>query len=102
MTDRYTRYLSAFLDDDLPRELRSALLRHLAQCYECRAALSDIREIIRCARDLFAPPSTPDLWPDVVAALRRGRSEPSDHVGRQDARVDSAFNVKGWDENRLA
>ena len=49
----WTDQLSAFIDDDLPREQRQALEGHLLSCGRCRQTLRELRDVIAAARSLM-------------------------------------------------
>lgn len=102
MADDYKKYLSDFLEGDLPRELRSAVLRHLAWCQECRAGLRDMRAITRLAGNAFHVPPAGDEWPDVAAPLWDERSHPSQYSEDREPRSDGAFKQEESDEDQPA
>lgn len=68
MTDQWTDRLSEYLDGELPDAERTALEQHLGSCADCRAAVLDLRRVVRWARE--APSAEPgNLWPDIAARI---------------------------------
>jgi anti-sigma factor RsiW len=63
--------LSAYLDGELPSEIRERVRRHLSDCAECRHLHNDFVALLRCcaehARDLAVPG---DVHAAVVHMLR--------------------------------
>jgi anti-sigma factor RsiW len=81
--DHWTDQLSAFLDNDLPREQRLALEGHLLNCQTCRDTLRELRAVVVAARSLVPAAPVGDLWPAIAREL--GRS--SSGVSRRHVRV---------------
>jgi hypothetical protein len=74
MTDRFADRLSDYLDGGLEPGARREVEAHLAACADCRAALDDLREIVRGAKAMAENPPEPprDLWPRIAAETRAG------------------------------
>jgi hypothetical protein len=73
MTDQFTSQLSAYLDDELDATARAHLEAHLAGCGECRAVLTDLREIVAAAPHYAGRAPGRDLWTGI--AERMGETE---------------------------
>ena len=69
MTDRWTKQLSDYLDNELPPEERAGVETHLASCAGCAATLDELREVVACAGSLTPRPPAVDLWPGIAPRL---------------------------------
>jgi anti-sigma factor RsiW len=68
--DTFINRLSDYLDgDDLSASERAAIEAHLATCRECRATLSELRDVAARARSMTDIPPASDLWPGIAARL---------------------------------
>jgi hypothetical protein len=72
MSDQWTDRLSAYIDEELDDGERQRLEAHLAGCDECRATVTDLREIVARAASLEAAPPTHDLWPGIRERIGGG------------------------------
>lgn len=73
-------FIAAYLRGDLPLEIRAQFERHLAECPNCVAYLSNYRETIALGRRVFADgeATVPDDVPeDLVQAILASRRAPS-------------------------
>ena len=79
--ERFEPLLDEFTDDELSRDRRDEVERHLASCAPCRERVARRRSLGRAARDLaceIAPPR--DLWPKIRSTLESGkRTEAKPH-----------------------
>jgi len=79
--ERFEPLLDDFTDDELSRDRRDEVERHLASCALCRERVARRRSLGRAARDLareIAPPR--DLWPEIRSAVESGtRSDAKPH-----------------------
>lgn len=67
---RARRRISAYLDDELAADQRTALEEHLEQCADCAGELERLEEQSRALRQVGdAPPLPADLWSAVAAEL---------------------------------
>jgi len=72
---RIQQDLSDYLDDELSRQARQLVERHLATCAVCREELSGLRSLVEAARGLdseIAP--NRDLWPAIETRLEANRA----------------------------
>jgi len=69
MNDPWKDRLSEHLDGEFSPGDARALEAHLGTCASCRAALDDLRRIVRTARELPARAPERDLWPAIEARL---------------------------------
>jgi anti-sigma factor RsiW len=75
-------FLSAYLDGELPEEVRHQFDEHLAACPECSAYLATYRETVRLAKDAFQdadaplPGDVPERLVKAILAARRKGSAP--------------------------
>jgi len=67
--DEFTDQLSAYLDQELNAAARNRLEAHLAGCFECRAVLADLRDIVAAAPLYEGTPPAADHWPALAARL---------------------------------
>lgn len=58
--------LSAYIDRELPEELRLRVAAHIASCSRCKALHDDLDALIRCCAQLDEEQKVPD---DVHAGL---------------------------------
>lgn len=70
MTDRYSEQLSAYLDEELPPDLRTEVAEHLEGCAECRATLEELRGVVSRAQGLAADHSGTDQWQSIAALIQ--------------------------------
>lgn len=70
MNDPWSDRLSEFVDDELDPPSRAALLAHLADCAECRGAVSELREIAAWAGTWRPAPSAREPWGAIATDLR--------------------------------
>jgi hypothetical protein len=61
--DTITDRLSEYLDGEIEAPARAEVEAHLRGCAECRAALSELREVAARAAALEDAPPERDLWP---------------------------------------
>ena len=71
MTDRYTELLSAYLDEELPADLRTEVAEHLEQCAECRATLAELKDVMARAHTLAADQSGQDQWQSIASLIQK-------------------------------
>ncbi len=69
MEDRWLDRLSEYLDDELTAAERAELEVHLGTCADCRAVLTELRQVVRTAAALPDEPPAHDLWPAIEAKL---------------------------------
>lgn len=69
MHEPFVDQLSEYLDGDLATSEVTALERHLEGCESCRAALTELRQVVERARALPVIPSPTDQWPALRARL---------------------------------
>ncbi len=69
MTDQFTSQLSAYLDNELDAGAAARLEVHLAECGECRAVLTDLREIVAAAPHYAGRAPSRDLWAGIAERL---------------------------------
>ena len=71
MADQFTDRLSDFLDDEeLSSSERARIAAHLAGCEDCRATLTELREVAGRARTLEDRGPADDLWPGIAARIQ--------------------------------
>lgn len=68
--------LNEFLERDLPVREHDRVSRHLAECSECRAELSDLEATVALLRRLPDPELPPALADTVMARVRAGEADP--------------------------
>ena len=75
--------LSAYLDGDVEAPARGRIADHLEACPECREVVGELRGLTErlAAHPDPAPPR--DLWPDLVARIRREGALPTADAGRR-------------------
>lgn len=67
--------LNDYFDDELSREARHLVERHLTTCAACRGELAGLQSLVDAARGLDSPaPPNRDLWPAIAARLETDRS----------------------------
>jgi anti-sigma factor RsiW len=76
MTDQWTDRLSAYLDGEFDPEARREVERHLAECPECAAVLTDLRRIVAAAPGYQGTAPSSDLWQGIAARIDRGKVVP--------------------------
>ncbi|MEJ2071113.1 MAG: zf-HC2 domain-containing protein [Syntrophobacterales bacterium] len=64
-------HLSAWLDGEVPEELRPRLADHLAACPVCQAELAALERLDASLAELEAPPASRDLAAGVLRRLPR-------------------------------
>jgi Putative zinc-finger len=69
MSDRWTERLSEYLDDELTPRDRSDLEAHLENCESCSALLTDLRRVVRKARQLEDRGPAHDLWSGIARQI---------------------------------
>ncbi len=69
MTAHLDLELSAYLDEELDAAERTRVEAHLAGCEACRAALEDIRRLVRRAGTLDDRAPERDLWPAIASRI---------------------------------
>ena len=67
---RIRRQLGAYLDEELSRNRRTAVDRHLATCRSCRAALESLRRLGRVLQAVEVPPAGSNLTSRIMAQAR--------------------------------
>jgi len=60
MSDHPAEWLSAYMDDELDREQRQSVERHLAECMSCRALLSELKDIQSQVSTFYLQAEAPD------------------------------------------
>jgi len=72
-------FLSAYIDGELPADVRLRFDEHLAACPECSAYLRTYRQTVKLAKDAFQDPDDPlpvevpeGLVKAILAARRKG------------------------------
>lgn len=91
MSEHLNQALSAYLDGELDEAARAAAEEHLAACAECRAALEDLRGLVRRAHTLDDRPPERDLWAGI--AERIGEPSTADVIPLEPRRRRFAFSV---------
>lgn len=76
-------FLMAYLDGELPAEVRLSFEEHLALCPECRAYLSSYRAAVALGKNAFnasPAPAEPPLVPEelIQAILAAGKARQPD------------------------
>src|SRR5882672_7250880 len=69
MSEHLNELLSSYVDDDVNALERMKVEAHLAGCAECRAAVDDLRQMVRRAAALDDRPPSRDLWPAIAARI---------------------------------
>lgn len=64
----YTRWLSAYVDEQLKPAQRAQLEEHLHTCPTCQAELASLRQMLQSLRTMEAP-AVPDLLPNIHRRL---------------------------------
>ncbi|MFQ5882279.1 MAG: anti-sigma factor family protein [Candidatus Methylomirabilales bacterium] len=75
---RYHRFLSTYVDGELPASHIRRIEEHLAGCGECRLQLQNLRKLqglLRQGLQEAGPEVLPGLWPGVWARIKSGRPE---------------------------
>ncbi len=67
---RIRRQLGAYLDEELSRNRRTAVERHLVKCRSCRAAVESLRRLGRALQAMEAPPAGSNLTSRIMAEAR--------------------------------
>ena len=80
---KYERYLTAFVDRELPERLSQKVEAHLANCGSCASELDSIRSSDRILREHRAPAVSDDRW----ARFRNELRLELDSVDRESRRV---------------
>jgi hypothetical protein len=66
--------LSAYFDDELAAQKRTAVSEHLAGCAECSTELAGFERLSELARALDTPMSPPHMWSHLEQQLEEGRN----------------------------
>jgi len=74
MHTQWTDQLSAYLDDELAPEARSAVDAHLSRCAECRGVLEDLRALVVAAPAYVGTAPAPAVWGRIAAGIEADRS----------------------------
>lgn len=61
--------LSNYLDGGLERTAEERVRAHLRRCPDCRAALDELRDVVRRAKTLEDRAPERDLWPDIASRI---------------------------------
>ena len=100
--DTASRRLSAFLDNELPAEERSAIQSHLADCPICAATLHDLEFISKTVRQLRAMfrltqenlAHAANLSTRTIEKVESGRHKPDEQTLRSIARGFGGINME--------
>jgi anti-sigma factor RsiW len=65
--NRNRKRLNAYIDDELPERMRSAVEQHLAECAPCRTAMEGLRGLAPLLQALDAPPVPAALTARILA-----------------------------------
>ena len=76
--------LSAYVDNELPAELREQVAAHVSSCSACAAQVEFARELSSEVRAMPTPAPPPGLWDAIEARL--GDEEQHSHLGETDVR----------------
>jgi anti-sigma factor RsiW len=66
-----TTRMSDYIDDELGRAVGQRLIRHLAECHECRELLTSLRQLRRVLRDAATADAVEPAPPLAAAVLAR-------------------------------
>jgi Putative zinc-finger len=78
MMDQWTDRLSEYLDGELSAADRVALEQHIEECFECRRALGELRQVVARAASLPDRAPARDLWAGVATRIGAQPSEGAD------------------------
>lgn len=76
------RCMTDYMEGVLPFRKRAGIRIHLMMCDLCSGLHSRLEALSRHARDLFAPPPTPQVPPEALAALDRAMAAIKKGQGR--------------------
>lgn len=99
MSGHVEERLSDYLEGDLAPSGEERVRAHLRACAACRAALAELRDVVRRAGSLQDSPPERDLWPGIVARIE-GRDTGSEPEG--DAADHRTISARGSDGGRRA
>ncbi|MCP9454831.1 MAG: zf-HC2 domain-containing protein [Nitrospira sp.] len=72
---RILRALSAFIDDELPRQICQEIRQHLGACPRCEEFVASLRQTVSLCRHSPAPVLSPDdralMREKILAAIRQ-------------------------------
>lgn len=71
--------LSAFLDDELPDELRQRVVAHLMECRECKDLHDDLAALIRCCAEYAPMPRLPEAEHELLMDVLRRETAGGPH-----------------------
>jgi anti-sigma factor RsiW len=81
MNDHPTESMSAYLDEELDKEERMRIDRHLLQCEICRGLLADLMDMRSQVADFYGHlEAPPDLELKVLASLERKAAATTIHA----------------------
>jgi len=89
---RYERYLTAFVDGELPERLTRRIEAHLAGCGSCASELDSIRSSDRILRGHRAPAVSDEGWARFRSELKR-ELDAADRESRRSVSVPEARPV---------
>lgn len=70
-------FLSEYLDDQLPAEVRATFERHLTACHNCQVYLEQLRQTIVAGKNAFEDEQTREIPEEVIRAILAARRPPS-------------------------
>jgi anti-sigma factor RsiW len=87
MTDRWTPYLSPYVDGEMDAGELGLLEAHLETCAECRVTVRQLRGVLEWAQTYPGTPPARDGWRGIAAAIREPASAEAEVVDLGAART---------------